>query len=88
MCIVPTHDSSPESTGTRMLPPNQCYLKGKSNRQLYSKLFVFVDFGPSANSFLNACGMKGEPSVEDIAITLMKNPHYFHQLAVAEGQDK
>ena len=84
MCIVPTHD--PGSTSPRMLPPNQCYIKGKSNHQLYSKLFVFVDFGPSANSFMNACGVRGEPSVEDIAASLMKDPRRFFELA--DGQDK
>lgn len=86
MRIVPTHDDSPESTGPRMLMPNQCHLKSKSHHELYSKLFVFVDFGHSANSFLNACGMKGEPSVEDIAAALIEDPPRFLQLA--EGRDK
>jgi hypothetical protein len=49
-------------------------------------LFVFVDFGTSANSFLKACGTKGEPSVEEIVQILLKNPRAFFELA--EGRDK
>jgi len=86
MCIVPVLDGSPGSTGPCLVPPNQCYIKSKSSDQLHSKLFVFVDFGTSANSFLNACGMKGEPSVEDLTLTLLKDPQQFFQLV--GGQDK
>ena len=68
------------------MPPNKCYFRGKSNNQFYSKLFVFVDFGTSANSFLNACGTKGEPSVEDIAVLLLEDPWQF--LQSIEGWDK
>ena len=86
MCIVPIPDGSSGSTGFQLLSPNQCYTKGKSSDRLRSKLFAFVDFGTSANSFLNACGMKGEPSVEDIALVLLKDPQQFFQLA--EGQNR
>lgn len=86
MRIVPTPDSSSKSTGFRLLPPNQCYFKGESSGQFHSKLFVFVDFGTSANSFLKACGTKGEPSVEEIAQILLKDPRGFFDLA--EGRDK
>ena len=86
MCIVPIYDDSSKSTGPRLLSPSQCYFKSKSNHPLYSKLFAFVDFGTSANSFLNACGAKGEPSVEDIVTVLLKDPRKFFQLA--GGQDK
>ena len=79
MRIVPIPDSSLEPICSRLLPPNQCYFKNKSNGQAYSKLFVFVDFGASANSFLYACGMKEEPSVEDIAMVLLKDPQQFLQ---------
>lgn len=86
MRIVPTPDDSPKPTSTRLSPPNQCYFKGESSGQFHSKLFVFVDFGTSANSFLKACGTKGEPSVEEIALMLLKDPRQFFQLA--EGRDK
>lgn len=86
MRIVPTLNESPDSKGPRFLPPSQCYFKGESSGQFHSKLFVFVDFGTSGNSFLKACGTKGEPSVEEIAQILLKDPRGFFQLA--EGRDK
>ena len=86
MRIIPTHGDSPDSTDPQLMPPNQCYFKGESNHQLYSKLFTFVDFGTSANSFLNACGTKGEPSVEDIVMILLRDPQKFLQLI--GGRDK
>lgn len=86
MRIVPTPNDSSGSTAPRLLPPSQCYFKGESSGQFHSKLFVFVDFGPSANSFLKACGTKGEPSVEEIVQILLKDPRGFFNLA--EGRDK
>ncbi|TBU28918.1 hypothetical protein BD311DRAFT_721461 [Dichomitus squalens] len=69
----------------RHLPPVQCYFKGDSNAQFHSKLFTFVDFGTTANTFLNACGVKHEPSVEEIAKILLDNPRQFYELA--EGRE-
>lgn len=86
MHIVPVPNDSPKSAGPRLLPPNQCYFKGESSGQFHSKLFVFVDFGPPANSFLKACGTKGEPSLEEIALMLLKDTEQFFRLA--EGWDK
>lgn len=64
----------------------QCYFKGDSQAQFHSKLFTFVDFGPNANAFLSACGVKNEPSVEEIAKILLDNPRQFYDLA--EGREK
>ena len=86
MRFVPTPNGAPDSKGPRLLPPSQCYFKGESSGQFHSKLFVFVDFGTSGNSFLKACGTKGEPSVEEIAQILLKDPRAFFELA--EGRDK
>ena len=77
MCIVPISDDPPKSTGPRLLLPSRCYFKGGSGGQFRSKLFVFVDFGTSANSFLKACGTKDEPSVEEIALILLRDPREF-----------
>ncbi|KAI0747853.1 hypothetical protein C8Q80DRAFT_1168786 [Daedaleopsis nitida] len=66
-------------------PPTQCYFKGESKAQVHSKLFTFVDFGSTANTFLSACGVKHEPSVEEIAKILLDNPRQFYELA--EGRD-
>ncbi|KAI1790758.1 hypothetical protein LXA43DRAFT_921512 [Ganoderma leucocontextum] len=69
----------------RHLPPTQCYFKGDSKAQFHSKLFTFVDFGTTANTFLSACGVKHEPSVEEIAKILLDNPRQFYELA--EGRE-
>ncbi|RDX42682.1 hypothetical protein OH76DRAFT_1410943 [Lentinus brumalis] len=80
--IVPVKSAN----GTfRHLAPTQCYFKGDSQAQFHSKLFTFVDFGATANAFLSACGVKHEPSVEEIAKILLDNPRQFYELA--EGRD-
>lgn len=78
--IVPTQ-VEPGSQALRWLSPSQCYLGGASKGQFHSKLFVFVDFGPSANSFLSTCGSKLEPSVEEVASILVADPRRFYDLA-------
>lgn len=78
--IVPTQ-VEPGSQALRWLSPSQCYLGGALKGQFHSKLFVFVDFGPSANSFLSACGSKQEPSVEEVASILVADPRKFYDLA-------
>ncbi|KAI0822620.1 hypothetical protein BC628DRAFT_1388241 [Trametes gibbosa] len=65
----------------RHLPPTQCYFKGESQAQFHSKLFTFVDFGTTANAFLSACGVKHEPSVEEVTKILLDNPRRFYDLA-------
>ena len=68
------------------LPPIQCYFSGTGGSELHSKLFSFVDFGPRANVFLGACGTRQEPSVEEIAQTLLADPRQMYRLA--NGRDK
>jgi hypothetical protein len=64
-----------------LLPPNQCYFKGTASSELYSKLFAFVDFGYQGNIFLKAIGTRDEPTVEEIALVLVKDPEAFFQSA-------
>ncbi|KAF9484470.1 hypothetical protein BDN70DRAFT_910674 [Pholiota conissans] len=65
----------------RWLPPSQCYLAGQGGAAFHSKLFIFVDFGASANAFLTACGTRSQPSVEEVAKILLNNPAQFYELA-------
>ena len=83
--IVPIVDQSNKQSMRRMVP-SQCYFGGEARGRFHSKLFVFVDFGQQANSFLSACGAKREPSVEEIASMLLANPHQFYELA--DGRNK
>ncbi|KAF7376003.1 hypothetical protein MSAN_00015000 [Mycena sanguinolenta] len=67
LSMVPTRPVDPKApAGTlRWLPPTQC----------------FFDFGTAANGFLSACGTKHSPSIEEIALMLLANPHRFYELA-------
>ncbi|KZT69065.1 hypothetical protein DAEQUDRAFT_751065 [Daedalea quercina L-15889] len=79
MPIVPVTTQGEKQT--RMMAPSQCYLRGQTEAQLHSKLFIFVDFGTRANQFLSACGSKQEPTVEEIAKIILDDPRKFYQLA-------
>ncbi|EGO00977.1 hypothetical protein SERLA73DRAFT_87350 [Serpula lacrymans var. lacrymans S7.3] len=82
---LPDTSSNQRSNTIRWITPNQCYFGGESKGQVHSKLFVFVDFGSTANSFLSACGTKHEPSIEEIANILIMDPREFYRLA--DGRD-
>lgn len=81
---IPPEQSGPFSL--RWLPPIQCYFGGDAKNHFHSKLFVFVDFGTRANAFLSACGTKHEPSVEEVVLTLLDNPHKFYSLTEGSTQ--
>lgn len=75
--FVPVQDPSSKEN-IRRLCPNQCYFSGASGPKLHLlQLFTFIDFGDRANGFLNACGTKHEPSVEEIVNILLKDPRDF-----------
>ncbi|KAH9177932.1 hypothetical protein EDB89DRAFT_2111997 [Lactarius sanguifluus] len=63
------------------LSPAQCYFARIGVAELHAKLFSFVDFGSRAKIFLAACGIKDEPSVEEIAQILLADPWQFYKLA-------
>lgn len=80
--------STEDSSIIKNLRPNQCFLRAATSEtsELYSKLFSFVDFGASANIFLQACGARQEPSIEDFAQLLLAEPRRIYNLA--NGRDK
>lgn len=84
LSIIPVKESDKQSI--QMLAPKDCYFKRDSSESFHSKLFVFVDFGPKANTFLSACGIKHEPSVEEIVQILLTDPKKFYHLA--GGKDR
>ncbi|KAF8427620.1 hypothetical protein L210DRAFT_3136383 [Boletus edulis BED1] len=65
----------------KLLPPTKCYLDQSSKPAFYAELFVVVDFGARANSFLGACGLKNKVLIEDIAGALVEDPGRFFELA-------
>lgn len=76
MQIVPTRSSS----DLQWVTPVQCYL-AEPKDEFTRNLFIFVDFGMKATQFLSACGAKDEPSVKDIAESLINDPERFYMLA-------
>ncbi|KAF8125310.1 hypothetical protein EV363DRAFT_1299278 [Boletus edulis] len=65
----------------KLLPPTKCYLDQSSKPAFYAELFVVVDFGARANSFLGACGLKNKVLIKDIAGALVEDPGRFFELA-------
>ncbi|KAJ7874669.1 hypothetical protein B0H14DRAFT_2717085 [Mycena olivaceomarginata] len=82
--IVPTRSVDPKAPAgsLRWLPPTQCFFgSSDGSATFHSKLFVFVDFGTAANGFLSACGTKHSPSIEEVSLMLLADPHRFYELA-------
>ncbi|KAJ7497138.1 hypothetical protein FB451DRAFT_1210268 [Mycena latifolia] len=79
--MVPTRSLGPKDPPLRWLPPTQCFFGSHESAGFHSKLFVFVDFGTAANGFLSACGTKQSPSIEEVSLMLLADPHRFYELA-------
>ncbi|KAL0072840.1 hypothetical protein AAF712_000603 [Marasmius tenuissimus] len=78
---LPIIPISIQEKNTIYRPPNQCYFGQEAQQTFHSKLFVFIDFGQVANSFLNACGVKPQPTTDEVAQILLNDPGNFYQLA-------
>jgi hypothetical protein len=69
-----------------LFKPSEVYFaKRERTNELYGSAFTFIDFGEKANSFLQYCGVRSEPSVKgehqfptklilDIAWLLVREP--------------
>ncbi|KAG1798994.1 uncharacterized protein HD556DRAFT_1440065 [Suillus plorans] len=84
--IVPVEVSSEQPQSSKSyepVAPRECFLKSESYSEdhFYQRLFKFVDFGPSANAFLKACGVKERPECIDVLRVLLKCPKTFLKLA-------
>ncbi|KIJ33557.1 hypothetical protein M422DRAFT_783144 [Sphaerobolus stellatus SS14] len=88
--FIPVPQNSAARTGAASVPadqkvvlrsPNQCYVSKDAANAFHSQLFTYVDFGAKANSFLMTCGVRNEPTVEELAQMLVANPRTFFNLA-------
>ena len=84
MPFVPV-DTTGDKVDTKRLRPIQCFL-GKQHSGPHSNLFAFVDFGTRGNQFLECCGAKQKPSIEDIAQISLADPRGAYELA--NGREK
>jgi Protein of unknown function (DUF3684) len=82
---VPVKSLKEKGPAFYFLPPSQCYLRANKDA-IHSKFFTFVDFGSAANSFLMACGAKQEPTIDEVAKTLLDDPRRFYELC--EGPEQ
>ncbi|KAJ5092299.1 hypothetical protein NUU61_007169 [Penicillium alfredii] len=71
--IIPiaTNDPAGKGSKTRFVTPRLCYL---GDGEDYKDIFDFVDFGQEANLFLMALGSKREPTKNEIARMLVREP--------------
>ncbi|KAK3823349.1 MAG: hypothetical protein J3Q66DRAFT_310181, partial [Benniella sp.] len=65
-----------DDTGKSMVDPQSCYFF-KKDSPYHRDLLITVDFGPTANLFLKACGVKDEPSPTDLAQLVARSPEKF-----------
>ncbi|EJU01784.1 hypothetical protein DACRYDRAFT_107520 [Dacryopinax primogenitus] len=78
--VVPYIEQKGSDMKLTMLKPTDCYFASSSQASgQFSELFHFVDFGTRANAFLRQCGVKSEPTVQEIAKFLVTNPRRFYQ---------
>ncbi|ORX44853.1 hypothetical protein BCR36DRAFT_334006 [Piromyces finnis] len=59
---------------TKWIEPCNVYFKGTNQ---YEEIFEYVDFGPNANIFLQACGVKDEPNISELTQQIIKQPSFF-----------
>jgi len=67
---------------TQHVAPGGCFFQSAdlANQGPFKSLFTYIDFGPSARPFLLACGVKNEPTVQEIAQMLIADPAKFYAL--------
>ncbi|KAI9494351.1 hypothetical protein BDB00DRAFT_974372 [Zychaea mexicana] len=65
---------------TVLIEPAQCYFES-GEATFHKELFLYVDFGQLANSFLRSCGVKDEPTTMELASMLVKDPSRFWNLS-------
>lgn len=75
--FIPVQDTS----GYTLKEPNLCYFESESSASFHKELFIFVNFGPLANSFLRSCGVRDEPNTVELATMLVKDPQRFWDLS-------
>ncbi|KAI8149845.1 hypothetical protein BJV82DRAFT_2121 [Fennellomyces sp. T-0311] len=64
----------------QLVQPSQCYFES-GEASFHKELFLYVDFGQVANSFLRSCGVKDEPTTMELASMLVKDPGRFWSLS-------
>lgn len=64
-------------------PPSTCFFQPQDavKNGPFKSLFTYIDFGVASKPFLLACGVKNEPTVQEITEMLVADPAKFYALA-------
>ncbi|KAI9302818.1 hypothetical protein BJ944DRAFT_242011 [Cunninghamella echinulata] len=73
------NNNSGSSTSFLLVQPTECYFES-DDANFHKELFLYVNFGTVANSFLRSCGVKDEPTTLELASMLVKDPQRFWDL--------
>lgn len=83
--FIPVRDSramSKEAKSITMMRPTECYFVSKDKEQdFHQELFVFIDFGDVANTFLRCCGVKNEPTIVELSQMMVRDPQLYWKLS-------
>lgn len=64
-----------------LVAPMNCYFGGSASDVQFRDVFFYCDYGAVAGAFLKNCGVRNEPSIEEVAERLIGEPQRFYQLA-------
>ncbi|CAO3616217.1 unnamed protein product [Cunninghamella blakesleeana] len=73
------HPNESKSGSYLLVQPTECYFES-DDANFHKELFLYVNFGNLANSFLRSCGVKDEPTTFELASMLVKDPQRFWDL--------
>lgn len=80
--VVDTRTTAKESKKVTLMRPTECYFVSKDpQNEFHKELFVFIDFGDVANTFLRCCGVKNEPTTLELAQMMVRNPQVYWKLS-------
>lgn len=79
---------NPAAINTILCRPNEIFFRPQDDSSttsnlysVYQRVFLYVDYGSVANAFLEACGVKRQPSIEQLAGLMVGDPAKFLRLA-------
>ncbi|CAO3637571.1 unnamed protein product [Mucor hiemalis] len=70
-----------ENNTVSLKNPAICYFESEDSPSFHKELFLYVNFGTLANSFLRSCGVKDEPTTVELAAMIVKDPQRFWELS-------
>lgn len=79
---------NPAAINTILCRPNEIFFRPQDDSStssnlysVYQRVFLYVDYGSVANAFMEACGVKRQPSIEQLAGLMVGDPAKFLRLA-------